>query len=220
VRGAASLGSPVDRRGVDSQCVGDGAASVALNLHGEVGDRLARAGDGRPPAALLQGRGGTAGGRTHAGNEVRQGAPPSRRWAGLLQLLAHLLDKVGTAEDPLIPQVGLASAAERGHCRPAPLTAQEPAALQFRPAALRNAGGHECPAGTGARGAEMRENGRRVLPGMRDAAQEGAVTAPRISIEGPEVRDDLRAERVQVQVADELHQVRLGFRDDGFVEVL
>ncbi len=129
LREAASLGSPVDRGRVDPQHVGDGPARISLDLNGQVGDPLARPGNGRPPAALLQGCRVTAGGRTNAGNEVREGAAPGRRRAGLLEVPAHRLDEVGTAEDPLISQEGLAPTPERGNGDPAPVTAPEPAVL-------------------------------------------------------------------------------------------
>ena len=47
-----------------------------------------------------------------------------------------------------------------------------------------------------------------------------AVAGPGVAVEGPEVRDDPRAERVQVDVADQLQPVRLPLHHDGLVAVL
>lgn len=45
------------------------------------------------------------------------------------------------------------------------------------------------------------------------------MTAPRVAVQGSKVGDDSSAERIEVEVADELEKVRLLLDDDGFVAV-
>jgi hypothetical protein len=46
------------------------------------------------------------------------------------------------------------------------------------------------------------------------------VSRPGIAIEGPEVSDEVRAEWVQVEIADQFQEVGVLFHDDGLVPVL
>ena len=75
-------------------------------------------------------------------------------------------------------------------------------------------------AGRGGRGAELRENGARVLPGPGHPAEEGAVAGPGVPVQRAEIGDDRRPERVQVEVAHEFEEVRLLLHHDGLVAVL
>ena len=119
--GPAALRSPVDdRRGAQPQKVGNDGPSVPADFQGEVGEPLASAGRRRPPAALLQGRGTTVGGRAHRGDQVCEGAPLPGHGIGHLERAAHRLYEGGPAEDPLIPAVRLAPPAETGDRPPAP----------------------------------------------------------------------------------------------------
>ncbi len=54
-----------------------------------------------------------------------------------------------------------------------------------------------------AAGAEVAEDRLGRLPGAGDGPQEGAVAGPGIPIQCAEVRGDLRAQRIEVEVPDE-----------------
>ena len=76
------------------------------------------------------------------------------------------------------------------------------------------------PAGPGGRGAELCENGARVLPGPGHPAEEGALAGPAVPGQRAEIGDDRRPQWVQVEVAHEFEEVRLLFHHDGLVAVL
>jgi len=132
------------------------------------------------------------------------------------------LDELAGAQDPLIAQVGLPAPPETLDHRPAPEAAQEAAPLEVGPAAPGDAVGDEGPVGMPgpAAGAEVAEDRLGRLPGAGDRPQEGAVPGPGIPIQFAEVRDDLRAQRIEVEIPDEFQEVRVLLHYDGLVPVL
>ena len=70
------------------------------------------------------------------------------------------------------------------------------------------------------RGAILGENGLRRLPRPGDGSDEGTVPRPRIPVQGTQISDHRRAERIQVEGADEFEEVRLLLSHDGLVVVL
>jgi hypothetical protein len=59
-----------------------------------------------------------------------------------------------------------------------------------------------------------------LLPGPHDAADQCAMPAVRVPLQLSEVADQLRPQRIQMQVANELEQVGFVFTEDGPVPVL
>jgi hypothetical protein len=107
-------------------------------------------------------------------------------------------------------------------CHP-PEAPDEPPALQLAARPLGPASGEEGavgPPGAEDRGAELGEDGSGVLPGARDGPTERAVAGPGVAVESAERGNDLRPDRVQVEVADEFQQVGLFLHHDGFIAVL
>jgi len=198
-------------------------ARTAADLQPEVGDPFAGARDHRAAAAAMETRRGNTHVPADSADERLEWDPLGGAPLGWLDLPPKLLDEGRAPQDPLIPCVGLPPAAEGGHSGPASETAQQATPLEFRPAALgdpRNDEGSVGPAGAGGRGAELVEDCSRRLPRPGHGPQEGAVATPRIPVEVPEIADDLGAQGVQVEVADEFEEVGLLLHDDGFVPVL
>jgi hypothetical protein len=185
---------------------------------GEAGARLLD-GDPAPPPTVSRGRPTWRQTRPTQGSSARRGdrgasaASPVRRSAST---------NAREPMDPLIPPVGLPAPPEALDHRPAPETAQRAAPVEVEPAAPGDPVGDEGPVGRPgpAAGAEVAEDRRGRLPGTGDRPQEGAVAGPGIPLQGAEVRNDLRAQRMEAEVPDELQQVRGLLHEDGPVPVL
>jgi hypothetical protein len=97
------------------------------------------------------------------------------------------------------------------------------AALELRTAPERDPGRHERVIGPPRPGGchpELRKYGRRILPGARHSAEEGAVASPRIPDQGAQIGDDGRPEGIEVEVPDEFEEIRLFLHHDGLLAVL
>ena len=68
--------------------------------------------------------------------------------------------------------------------------------------------------------AEVGKHGQRVLRGICHRAHEHGVARPGEAIQGGEIRHQAGAERIQVDVADHLQEVRLLFDERGLETVL
>ncbi len=213
----------VDGLGPHAEHRGQGPPGVAEDLHPEVGDPIPCPGDGRAAAPRLELGGGDAEAPAHAGDERGEREGAGARAAPGLHRLPEALDEGTAPQDALVAEVGLAAPAEGGHGGPPAQAAHQPAALEVGAPALREPGPHEGavgPAGRASRPGELGEDLPRGLPGSGDGPQEGAVAGPGVPGERPEVRDHPRPDRVQVEVADELQEVRFGLHHDRLVPVL
>ncbi len=201
----------------------EGPARVAEDLDPEVGNPIAGAGDIGAADTLPKVLGADAHVAADPADERGEQEASGGRTGGVLHGAPEVLNEFTTPQDPLIAEVGLAASAEGRDRSPLPVAPEEAAALELRPAAVGHAEGDEFPICTpGAReaGAELGQDLSGGLPRARDTPEEGAVPRPGIPIEDPEIRDDVRPERVQAQVADELQEVRVLFHYDRLVPVL
>ena len=223
-RGGLAVGSgAIDVLRADPEDGGEGPPGVAEDGGPEVGDPLTGLARASGAAARSQGIGGHPDVAAHTGHEGSQGNAA----AGDRVLLRHgateRLDEGAAAEDPLIPEVGLPTPAELHHRVPAAEAAKEAAALEIGPPALGDAIGDEHPVrdpGPVSRSRELAQDGRGVLPGAGHPIEQRAVARPGIPIEMTEVGHHLRAERVQVEVADEFQEVGFFLDYDGLVPIL
>jgi hypothetical protein len=106
---------------------------------------------------------------------------------------------------------------------PAAKGAEEAPTLPIRRAALGDAGGDAGPGGApGAApgGAERGEDGRRILPGAGDGAEEGALARPREAVEHPAVGEEHHPHRIQGEGADERETGRRFLPHEGRGPVL
>ncbi len=218
----ASPGSLGNGRGLHAEDGGQGPAGVAEDLDPQVREAGSGLLDGEPatpPAQRLAGKADVAADARHQGLE---GQPGEAGGLDRLHRAPERLDELAGAQDPLIARVGLPAPPETLDHRPAPETAKEAAPLEVRAAAPGDALGDEGPVGVPgpAAGAEVAEDRLGRLPGTGDLPQEGAVAGPGIPIQFAEVRDDLRAQRIEVEIPDELQEVRFLLHHDGLVPVL
>jgi hypothetical protein len=68
-------------------------------------------------------------------------------------------------------------------------------------------------------GRELLEDEGGVLPGARAVAQHGGMPTPRVAVQGVEVGDETGAQRIEVDVAHQLEQVRVFF-DERRIEAI
>lgn len=135
----------------------------------------------------------------------------------------HGLDKRPTAEDPFIRQAVLPGAAEGRHGRPGAQAPAEPAALEVRPSAEGHPGRHVVPvlAASGCPAPpEVAQDLLHPLPGAGHPSQDGAMPTPGVPVECRQRWDESGAERIEVDVADQLQEVRILLDQDGLVAVL
>ena len=213
----------IDGLGPDAERAGQRSPRLVEDRDPEVGDPHARATDGAPATAGGHLRRRDARLPADPGDDGGEREAPGARRHGRFDALSHGFDEGARPENPFIPEVRLPAAAQRGDRLPAPETPEEAAPLEVRAPALGRASVHERSVGRPRPprgGAELGENLRRGLPGARDPAQQGAMPGPRIPGQGPHVRYHLRAQWVEVQIPDELQQIRLRLHHDGLVPVL
>ena len=206
---------------VDAKVGCEGPTRTAKNIDPEVGNAGPGPGEGRVPPAPRQG------GRRHPnvsadpGDEGRERKPGWGGGGG--DCAAVALHEGAVPQDPFVPLIRLPAPAEGRHRGPAPVAPEQPAALEDGATAVGEARRHERPVGRDrppAAAPEPREDGSGRLSGARHGPQEGAVAGPGEAVQGMEIRDDLRAERIEVEIADEFQEVRLLLHDDGLVPVL
>ena len=192
-------------RGLHTEDGGQGSARMAEDLDPEIGEAGARLLDGDPATPATQRLAGQPDMAADAAHQGLERQPGTTGGLGRLYGAPECFDELAGAQDPLIAEVGLPAPPETLDRHPAPETAQEAAPLKVGPAAPRDALGHEGLVGLPgpAAGTEVGEDCLGRLPGPGDHPQKGAVAGPGIPIQTAEVRDDLRAQRIEVEISHE-----------------
>jgi len=141
----------------------------------------------------------------------------------LLCLMTKGFHELAAPQDALVRNVGLPSPAERLHGLPAADAAEQSPALKVGPPSLGHACRHEGPvqlAGAPPGRTKLRQHHRRCLPWNIAHSTESRVAAVGVFGKCTEIGDYPGAERIQVNIADELQKVRLLLDDDRLVPVL
>ena len=97
---------------------------------------------------------------------------------------------------------------------------QRPPLGPMAPGEPRRDEGPVGPRRAGGGGPKLGEDRRRILPGAGDLSHEGAMAGPGGAVQGAGIREDLGPHGIQMEIPDQLQEVRRFLHDDGRVAVL
>jgi hypothetical protein len=133
------------------------------------------------------------------------------------------LDERAAAEDPGVGGDSLSGSPAYPDRGPPAETPNEAPTLELRAAALGKALRHEGPvslAGAARLEVKLGEDGSRGLPWPGDCPQKGALARPGVAVEGAEIGDHPRPERIQVDVPHKFEQIRFLLHHDRLIAIL
>jgi hypothetical protein len=131
--------------------------------------------------------------------------------------------EIAVAENPLITVEPIAQPTPRREGLPTPGAPDQPSPGQLRSTALRDAIRDKIPVRPPGRGAAHTESPQYLshgLPRPCDVAQQGAMAAPWVTVQRPEVLRQPGPHRIEVEIAHQLEQVRFLLAQDRFVAIL
>ena len=150
----------------------------------------------------------------------RPGGPQVWRWRNFGQ---EALDKGTAPQDSFVECPSLPPPAQRGDALPAASAPAETPACEVWSPSLIHPLHHESPIVPPSLTdptPKLAEYCVHSLPGLALPSEEYTVSAPGVGLQGMEIMDETRAKRVQVNVPDQLQQVRLLLHHHGPEPVL